>query len=165
MAQDNGSVLRVLARLAKCPDFPAAHRAVPSPTNAPRLAMFQSGACATRAEAMEPERYQHIKSVLQGELEQPVGDHERWLARRCGEDAALRRELEALPAGENHQKFMEHSPLSLTLGQEQDSSGSRLRRIQLQQHSALHRALADIPTNNARRVSTPSTDLGAHPCV
>ena len=81
---------------------------------------------------MDPTRYQQLKSVLLEAMEQPAGARDRWLAQRCGDDVALRREVEELLAGEDQQSFMEHSPLSLTLDQETDSSGSRLGRIQLQ---------------------------------
>lgn len=81
---------------------------------------------------MDPTRYQQVKSVLLEAMEQPAGARDRWLGQRCGGDVALRREVEELLAGENQQSFMEHSPLSLTLDQETDSSGSRLGRIQLQ---------------------------------
>jgi tetratricopeptide (TPR) repeat protein len=81
---------------------------------------------------MDPQRYQHIKSVLLEAMEQPAGARDRWLAQRCGDDAELRREVEELLAGEDQQSFMEHSPLPLSLDQETDASGSRLGRIQLQ---------------------------------
>jgi len=81
---------------------------------------------------MDPIRYQQVKSVLLEAMEQPARARERWLAQRCGDDVALRQEVEELLAGENQQSFMEHSPLSLTHEQETDASGSRLGRIQLQ---------------------------------
>lgn len=87
---------------------------------------------------MDPQRYQQIKSVLLEVLEQPPSARDQWLARRCGDDAALRREVEELLAGEDQQSFMEHSPLALTLptgtaaAPETDASGRRLGRIQLQ---------------------------------
>ncbi|HWS25696.1 MAG TPA: protein kinase [Xanthomonadales bacterium] len=81
---------------------------------------------------MDRQRYQQIKSVLLEAMEQPAGARDRWLAQRCGDDVALRREVEELLAGEDQQSFMEHSPLSSTFAQEADASGSRLGRIRLQ---------------------------------
>lgn len=81
---------------------------------------------------MDPTRYQQIKSVLLQAMEQPPGAREGWLAQRCGDDVALRREVEELLAGEDEQSFLEHSPLPATLQPETDASGGRLGRIQLQ---------------------------------
>jgi eukaryotic-like serine/threonine-protein kinase len=92
----------------------------------------------TVVQAMDSERYQQIKSVLLDVLEQPPSARDHWLARRCGDDAALRREVKELLVGENQPSFMEHSPLALTLALETeaapeiDASGRRLGRIQLQ---------------------------------
>jgi predicted Ser/Thr protein kinase len=47
---------------------------------------------------MTRERWERLKDVFQGALDQPVSERHRWLARACAGDAALLQEAEALLA-------------------------------------------------------------------
>lgn len=87
---------------------------------------------------MDPDRYRRIKDVLLQVLECPRAGRASLLDRLCQDDAALRREVEELLAGEAQQTFMEHSPLALgaALIEDADASGSRLGRILLQKRLA-----------------------------
>ena len=49
---------------------------------------------------MTPERWQQVKEVLQKALELKPEERAGFLAQRCGEDSALRREVETLIASE-----------------------------------------------------------------
>jgi len=55
---------------------------------------------------MNAERYQQIKRILGDVLERPAHERAGMLTARCGTDAALRAEVEALLAYESDDDFL-----------------------------------------------------------
>ncbi len=85
--------------------------------------------------AMDPQRYQQIKQVLMAVLDAPAERRQSLLNERCGEDRALREEVEALLAAQTEASFLEHSPTGLDaalIDDDQDAVGQRLGRIKLE---------------------------------
>jgi hypothetical protein len=56
---------------------------------------------------MDAHRYQQIKSILADVLERPADERAGMLTARCGTDAALRAEVEALLAYDSDDDFLE----------------------------------------------------------
>ena len=63
---------------------------------------------------MEPERWQQVKNILHSALEREPGQRGAFLARECGDDESLRREVEAfLAANDQAGSFFEMSAVRL----------------------------------------------------
>jgi serine/threonine protein kinase len=63
---------------------------------------------------MEPERWQQVKNILHSALEREPGQRGAYLARECGDDESLRREVEAfLAANDQAGSFFEMSAVRL----------------------------------------------------
>jgi|KBSMisStandDraft_5_1062788.scaffolds.fasta_scaffold2545868_2 serine/threonine-protein kinase len=61
----------------------------------------ETASLATGWFAMTPERWEQIAHLYQAALEQPSDARAAWLAEACGDDSALRQELESLIARED----------------------------------------------------------------
>jgi tetratricopeptide (TPR) repeat protein/predicted Ser/Thr protein kinase len=82
--------------------------------------------------SMDPARYREIKNLLMEALDQPRASRTAWLDSACGDDAALRRELDSLLAAEVAGSFLEHRPVEALAGSgEVDASGQQFGRIRL----------------------------------
>jgi serine/threonine-protein kinase len=59
---------------------------------------------------VDPERWQRVKAILQGALERAGGERDGFLHEACGDDAALRDEVESLLAGVARGEALERTP-------------------------------------------------------
>src|SRR5712691_7977681 len=60
---------------------------------------------------MNSERYQRIQVLLQSALEKELGERSAYLAQACGEDNALRREVESLIVSSERARSFLESPV------------------------------------------------------
>src|SRR5262249_52473898 len=63
-----------------------------------------------RAGGMTPADWQQARALLAGALGRPADQRAAWLDRRCGDDADLRQELEALLAAAETDGFLDGEP-------------------------------------------------------
>jgi len=83
-----------------------------------RLAAPRIGAAMTSRPPEDARRYQQIKNILADVLERPAHERSALLTARCGTDAALRSEVEALLAYEADDDFLQPGSARAELAKE-----------------------------------------------
>jgi eukaryotic-like serine/threonine-protein kinase len=59
------------------------------------------------AAPMTPERWRRVDAVLQAALDRPAAERAAFVERECGDDVALRQEVESLLASSTADEFLE----------------------------------------------------------